>query len=195
MQPVKLNFKIYQGSTFKQILRWESSTKAYATISGITKAAPVVITSTAHGIPIGWRVKITNVVGMKEINSDSQYHTVTQVTSDTVTINNLNTLSYTAYTSGGVLEYNTPVSLAGYTAKMQIREDVDSATVIHELTTQNGGIVFDNTAKTISIVIPDTITTDFDFTQAVYSLEMSSEATGTFEFANGSVSIFKEVTR
>lgn len=195
MQPVKLNFKIYQGSTFKQTLRWESSTKAYATISGITKAAPVVITSTGHDIPVGWRVKITNVVGMKEINSDSQYHTVTQVTSDTVTINNLNTLSYTAYTSGGVLEYNTPVSLAGYTAKMQIREDVDSATVIHELTTQNGGIVFDNTAKTISIVIPDTITTDFDFTQAVYSLEMSSEATGTFEFANGSVSLFKEVTR
>ena len=28
--PVKLNFKVYQGSTFKEVLRWESSTKVTA---------------------------------------------------------------------------------------------------------------------------------------------------------------------
>ena len=59
--PVKLNFKIYQGSTFKEVLRWETSTKVYKPISSITKAAPMVISSTAHGIPVGWRTKVTNV--------------------------------------------------------------------------------------------------------------------------------------
>lgn len=195
MQPIKLNLKIYQGSTFRQTLRWESSTKVYAAITNITKAAPVVITAASHNIPVGWRAKITNVAGMKEINSDSTYHTVTSTTSDTVTINQLNSLGYTAYTSGGVLEYNQPVSLTGYTAVMQIREELTSDTVIYELTTQNGGIVFDNTLKTISIVIPDTVTRNFNFTQAVYSLEFTNNITGVFEFANGNISLYKEVTR
>ena len=195
MQPIKLNLKVYQGSTFKQILRWESSTKVYSTITNVTKAAPVVITSDAHGIPVGWRTKITNVVGMKEINSDSQYYTVTAATANTVTLNSLNTLGYTAYTSGGVLEYNMPVDLAGYTAKMQLRESIDSDSVIYELTTQNQGILLDNTNKTITITIPDSVTSEFDFEQAVYSLEFSSTNIGTFEFANGSLSLFREVTR
>lgn len=195
MQPIKLNLKVYQGSTFKQILRWESSTRVYAPITAITKTAPVVITAPAHNIPVGWRTKITNVLGMKEINSDTEYYTVTSKTTDTVTINRINALGYTTYTSGGVLEYNQPVSLSGYTAKMQIREKITSATVIHELTTENGGIVFDDTLKTITITIPDTTTAGFNFTQAVYSLEFTSSNTGTFEFASGNVSLNREVTR
>lgn len=195
MQPIKLNLKVYQGSTFKQILRWESSTKVYAPITSITKTAPVVITAVAHNIPVGWRTKVTNVLGMKEINSDSEYHTVTDITTDTVTINKINALGYTAYTNGGVLEYNQPVSLAGYTAKMQIREKINSDTVIHELTTENGGIAFDNTNKTITLQIPDTTTVGFNFSQAVYGLEFTSNTTGTFEFAVGNISLTKEVTR
>lgn len=195
MQPIKLNLKVYQGSTFKQTLRWESSTKVYVPITNITKAAPVVITAAAHNIPVGWRTKITNVAGMKEINSDSVYHTVTSTTTDTVTLNQLNGLSFSNYTSGGVLEYNEPVNLQNYTAVMQIREKLTSSTVLHELTTANGGVVFDNAAKTITLNIPSTVTTEFNFTQAVYSLELTHPSTGVFEFASGNISLQKEVTR
>jgi hypothetical protein len=193
MAPSKLNLKIFQGSTFAEVLRWESSTKIYIPITGITKAAPVVITAPAHGIPVNWRTKVTNVVGMKEINS-TDYYVVTAVANNSITLNDVNSLSYTAYTSGGVLEYNQPVDLAGYTARMQIREKVTSSTFIKELTTINGGIVIDNTAKTITINISATDTAALTFKSAVYSLELVTGGT-VIPFVYGSVSLDTEITR
>jgi hypothetical protein len=192
--PIKLNLKIYQGSTFKQILRWESSTKVYVPITNIAKSAPIVITTPAHGIPVGWRAKVTNAGGMKEVNL-LDYNIVTSITEDTVTFNQVNSLAFTAYTSGGVLEYNQPASIFGLTARMQIREKLTSDTVIHELSTDNGGIVFDNTYKTITLNIPDEITAGFGFTSAVYTLEFTTGAGETSTFAKGSISLEKEVTR
>lgn len=192
--PTKVNFKIYQGSTFKEVLRWESSTKAYAPITGITKSAPMVVTSTAHGIPVGWRGKITNVVGMKEVNSTEVYHTVTAATTNNFTINAVNSLGYTDYTSGGVFEYNVPTSLAGMTARMQIRAKLEDTAVILELTTENGGILIDNALGTITIVISATATAALTFTSAVYSLELIDGAEVT-PFIYGSINLSKEITR
>lgn len=193
--PIKLNFKIIQGSTFNQVLRWESATKVYKTISGITNSAPVVINCTAHNIPVGWRARVTNVLGMKEINSGSNdYYTVTDTTTNTVTFNSVNSLGYSAYTSGGVLEYNQPIDLAGYTARMQIRSKLEDTTVIKELTTENGGIVIDNTTKTITLTISATDTSAFTFASAVYSIELVNGTVVT-PFAGGSMTLVKEVTR
>lgn len=193
MQPIKLNLKVYQGSTFRQVLRWESSTKVYVPITNISKSAPVVITAPAHGIPLGWRARVTNAGGMKEINS-ADYSTVTDKTTDTVTFNQVNSLGFTAYTSGGVLEYNTPVDLTGYTARMQIREKVTSDTVIYTLTTENSCISFDNVLKTITLFIPDSVTADFDFTTAVYGLELIHN-NEVLPFAGGTLTLQREVTR
>lgn len=192
--PVKLNLKIYQGSTFQQILRWESATKVYVPIISIAKSAPVIINAPNHNIPVGWRTKITNVAGMKEINSLDVYHVVTETTASTVVLNQVNSLGYTAYTNGGVLEYNQPVDLAGYTARMQIRPKLESTTVIHELTTQNSGIVIDNVLKTITLIIPDEITATFNFVTAVYNLELI-KAGEVRNFAVGNIGLQLEVTR
>ncbi len=192
--PVKLNFKIYQGSTFKESLRWETSTKVYKAITGITKAAPIVITAAGHGVPVGWRIKVTNVSGMKEINSSDTYHTVTSTTTDTITLNAVNSLAYTDYTSGGVVEYNEPRSLTGVTARMQIREKLASTTVIDELTTENGGIVIDTVNKTITIVISATDTAAYTFSTAVYSMELI-DGTEVIPFIYGNITLDKEITR
>jgi hypothetical protein len=192
--PVKLNFKMYQGSTFKEVLRWESSTKVYKPITDITKAAPVVITAAGHGLPVGWRTKITNVVGMKEINSSDTYHTVSEVTTDTVTISGLNTLGYTGYASGGVLEFNKPTSLSGFTARMQLRSKTTSDTVLLELTTGNGGIVLDTALGTVTITASATQTEALTFSSAVYSLEMV-KAGEVIQLLTGFITLDKEVTR
>lgn len=193
--PIKLNLKIIQGSTFGQVLRWESGTKVYKTITSITNSAPVIVYASNHGIPVGWRARVTNVNGMKEINSGTNdYYLVTSTTSDTVTFNAVNSLGYSAYTTGGVLEYNEPVDLSGYTARMQIRPKLDDSTIIKELTTENGGIVINNTTKTIQLVISATDTAAFTFNSAVYSLELVVAST-VIPFAAGSVSLTKEVTR
>lgn len=193
--PVKVNFKIYQGSTFREVFRWETSNKNYVTISNISKSAPVVITtSSAHTIPVGWRAKVTNVLGMKEINNSDEYRLVTQTTSNTVTINEINALSYSTYTSGGVIEYNIPVNLTGYTARMQVRPNLESATIIASLTTENGGILIDPVLSTITLFISAADTAQYTFQTAVYSLELVSNQE-VIPFCNGNISLVKEVTR
>lgn len=193
--PAKLNFKIYQGSTFLETLRWESATKIYKPITGILKSAPVTITSVAHGIPVGWRVKLTNIAGMTELNSTETYHYVTGTTTDTITINSVNAVGYKDYTSGGIVEYNQPVDLTGYTARMQIREKLDSASTLYELTTTLGNITIDNTLKSITLTIPAATTAGFSFTSGVYSLELVSSSGQVTPLIAGTVTLVKEVTR
>lgn len=193
--PAKINFKIYQGSTFNEVLRWETLLKTYVPITAITKAAPVVITTATHEIPVEWRVKITNIVGMIELNSVDTYHQVTSTTTNSITINTLNSLSYKDYVSGGILEYNTPVNLSGYTARMQIRSKVGSLDSIVELTTQNAGIILNNTNKTILLQIPALTTSTFNFTNAVYSLELIASGGQVTTLTNGNITLVKEVTR
>ena len=192
--PSKQNWKLYQGSTFTEVLRWESATKVYKTITNITQAAPMVVTAVGHGVPTGWRTKITNVGGMKDINSTSTYQIVTGTTTDTLTYNAINAVGFSAYTSGGILEYNAPTSLSGVTARMQIREKNTSITTIDELTTENGRIIIDDTLKTITISIPASITAAYTFKSAVYSMELVSGAVVT-PFISGNITLDTEITR
>lgn len=198
MEPAKISYKIYQGSTFQETLRWESETKQYAPISNITNAAPCVITtSTAHGVPINWRVRVTGVSGMKDINtiSEDSYYLVTSKTSNTLTLNQVNSAAYGAYTSGGIIEYNMPIPITGYSAQMQIRETLESTTVLHEMTTANNGIVIDPINYTISLNISAAVTGTFDFDAAVYSCELTDNQGNVIPFLTGSISLVKEVTR
>lgn len=193
--PSKLNFKIHQGSTFREVLRWESGKRIYKQISNVAKTAPVEISTVlAHEIPDGWRVKITNVVGMKEINSTELYHTVSTVLPGSFQLNNINAIGYSNYTEGGTVEYYEPVDLTGVTARMQIREKLDSDTVILELTTENSGIIIDQVNKTITIHITAVQTAALTFSTAVYGLELVKSG-DVIPFITGSISLIREVTR
>jgi hypothetical protein len=196
MQPAKINYKIYQGSTFQEVYRWETQTKVYVPIQSISKAAPCVITTSQnHVMPNLWRFKVVGAGGMKEINNTGDsYHMATATSANTITINQVNSLQYTAYTSGGVIEYNDAVDLSTYSARMQIRETVDSPTTIYEATSQAGQIVLDNTFKTITITILGNVTSQFNFTTAVYSLELYN-GNNVVPFLVGNLTLVPEVTR
>lgn len=196
MQPAKINYKIYQGSTFQQVYRWETDTKVYVPIQTIANSAPCIITTQQnHNIPSGWRFKVVGAGGMKEINtSGDTYHIATQTTSNTITINKINSLQYTTYTTGGVVEYNDPVPLSNYSARLQIRESIDSPTIIYEATSISGQIVLDNTGKTITVTLLGNITSQFNFTTAVYSLEIYN-GNNVIPFLVGNLSLVKEITR
>jgi hypothetical protein len=191
--PTKVNYKVYQGSTFNEVLRWESYIKNYVTISNITKTAPAIITAVGHEIPTGWRFKVSGVQGMKEINSD-EYLVATSTDTDTITVNLLNSTGYSPYTSGGIIEYYSPKALTGLTARMQIRAKITDSDTILELTTENGGIVLDDIAKTIAINITATQTTLLTFKTAVYSLEILSGSTVT-TLLKGNLTLENEITR
>ena len=167
----KLNLTVFQGATFTEIIRYESDTIVYATITAIPNTAPLTITSTSHGMVAGWRCKLSNIGGMTELNT-TNYRTATAVTANTVTFGAINPVGYKAYTSGGIITYNSPVSLAATTARLRVRASVSDTTLLDELTTENGGLDVNDTAKTITINITATETAAYTFRTAVYTLEL-----------------------
>ncbi len=73
-------------------------------IAGATRANPVVITAAAHGYSNGDAVRIDNVVGMTELNTNG--YVVANATTDTFELqtaegDNVDGTSFTAYGSGG----------------------------------------------------------------------------------------------
>lgn len=87
--------------------------------------------------------------------------------------------------------------LTGYTGRMQLRESIESTTVLHSMTTENGGISIDGPTGTIQLFISDTDTTAFDFDEAVYDLELidTGDTGDVRRLVEGDVELFDEVTR
>lgn len=195
--PAKMNFKMYQGSTFSEVFHWESNKKVYIPISNIAKSAPTIITtSSVHSVPGVWRVRLANVGGMKEINnSEDEYYLGTSISTTTIELNAVNSLGFTAYTTGGVVEYNEPVNLTGYTARMQLREKLDSTVVLAEYTTENGNLIIDSATSKITISVTPEATAAYTFVSAVYSLELISTGSQVTQLATGTITLIKEVTR
>lgn len=91
----------------------------------------------------------------------------------------------------------SPVNLTGCTARMQIRKTVNDATILDTLTTENGGIVFEDagTGKLRIEIAADT-STAYTFNSGVYDLEIIFPSTGrVVRLLEGCVSANPEVTR
>lgn len=199
--PQRLDLTIGQGSTFAPAaLRWQDRPLVFKMITAITKAAPPVLTITGHGLPDGYPALVTSVQGMTQINArhtppwDTDYVCPTVINANSVSLL-VDASQYDTYTSGGVLAYLTPHSLSGYTARMQVRAQQDSSTVLLELTTENGRIALDDTAKTISLLVAATVTAALTFVRAVYDLELISGAGVVTRLYSGRVKLMREVTR
>lgn len=193
------NLIIRQGKTFTRTLRWGATPYLYKAITGITKAAPAVITSAGHAIPDGWRAAIVSAKGMTQINAlnspprSSEYHKITAIDTNSVSANDINSAGYTAYASGGYLQMLTPVDLAGYTARMSVK-DAEGGTEFLRLDTSNSRITLDNTAKTITLLADATVTAAITDLYGVYDLELVSATGVVTVLLSGAVTVIPEVT-
>lgn len=199
MMAATKNLVIAQGKTFQQLIRWEAPPIVYAAISNISQGAPAVITANAHGMPDGWRCAVVSAKGMKEINAtntplrDSDYKMGSVPNANTVMLNAVNSSEFKPYTSGGYVQYNSPVDMTGFTARLAIKDKV-GGTVLKSLTTENAGIAIDNTKKTITLTISATETAAFTWTKGVYELEMVSPLGVVTALLVGVVTLLKEIT-
>ena len=135
MSPIKKDLTILQGRTFSYPLKWEIEPIVYKPITGITQAAPCVVTAVGHGLPDGWRVAIVSVKGMTQINAsnppkDSEYVVAKVLTADTIELNTVNAAEYKPYASGGYVQYNTPQDLTSYVARMSIKDKISPTTAM-----------------------------------------------------------------
>lgn len=97
--------------------------------------------------------------------------------------------SITATDSAGDL-----LDLTGYTARMQIRRDINATTTLAELTTENGGITLGDDAGTIDLFISADDTSDIT-RDGVYDLEIISPSDIVIRLLKGKFEIDQEVTR
>jgi hypothetical protein len=199
---VKKNIVITQGSTFMMDIRWEQSELTFKPVTGVTNAAPPVVTSANHGIPDNWNVAFTNVGGMDELNAEdpesvtrADFYEVDYIDANSFRLKNVDATGYGTYTSGGVIRYYAPVLLSGYTARLQVRQTLTAATTLLELTTANGGIDVDEAGNVITLLIPATNTATLNFTSGVYSLEMINGNGAVTQLLYGTVKLNKEITR
>ena len=197
---------IEQGRTFALSVRWETGTIVYKPITGISNTAPVRITASGHGVPDGWRVAATGVLGMTEINAEANavkskdYHQATYVDANTVELNEVNAASFKAYVSGGYLQYNLPADLTGFIGRMEIRDKVGGTLLASTDAADSPlnilNVAVDAAKHLITITITAAHTTAITWKSGVYDLEMVSpdaEPVITALFT-GKVSVTREVT-
>ena len=130
IEATDLKFRFYKDEGI--ILN--STTK---TITGITKANPAVVTSASHGYTNGQEVYITGVVGMTEVND--RFFIVAGAAANTFQLtdvngNNINSTSYTTYSSGGtaanIYEIDTPYTAADIDDLMY-DQNADTMYIVH----------------------------------------------------------------
>lgn len=191
------DFTVRQGETFQRVVRWEIPPFIYKAIQSITQAAPVEIVSATHGLVNGWRTAVVSVKGMTEINAKNNplratdFNKATVVNANTVQLNKVNAADFSEYESGGYLQYYTPAPLAGYSARMTIKDRV-GGTVLLALVSPTH-IVIDDAAKTITVTISATDTAAFAPGRYVYDFEMVNGAVVT-PILNGEIEVTAEVT-
>lgn len=196
---MKQALDIRQGSTFIFVFRWETTPIVYKPITAVVAQAPVRITAPMHGLPTGWRAAVVSVLGMTHLNAknvpprSSDYYPVTIIDANTVELNAVNAAGFSAYISGGYLQFNTPVDLTAYTARMKVKDRIGGTTLL-ELTTANAGIAIDEAAKTITLTVTAAASEALTFTRGVYDLEMVSPTGIVTAIAQGDFKVSKEVT-
>jgi|TARA_R110000772_G_scaffold89670_1_gene185658 hypothetical protein len=112
--------------------------EANVTVTGVTQANPAVVTATSHGYSNGNTVILSSVVGMTEINTDR--YLVANQTTNTFELQkldgtNLDSTSFTAYASGGVVnrvyEIVTTITEA-MLYEIQFTQSADVMYIVHE---------------------------------------------------------------
>lgn len=169
------DFCVAAGETFLPVIRWALATLDSYPITGISQAAPAVVTMNSHSIPDGWPVAVVSVRGMTQINgkhypptrSDMKY--ATYVSGTQINLNGVNSADYSAYTSGGFVVCNTPVDMTGATAVMNIYDAPSGGALLMTLT-ELDGITINNTDRTIR---PRIETAGVTWTTGYYDLEMT----------------------
>jgi hypothetical protein len=199
LDPKQDDWTIYQGRVFRRIVRWETTPTVFKEITGITRGAPTSVLCVGHGLSSGWYVAVTDVLGMTEINApansprSSDYRQVTVLDSDNFTINDLSSAQFSPYTSGGYIRYNTPKSLSGAVARLQIRDRV-GGTLLLDMSSTTGEIDLDDTNHVVIVSILDDVTKLMTYTSAVYDLEIEDSDGDTYVLLTGSIEVVPEIT-
>lgn len=86
--------------------------------------------------------------------------------------------------------------LTGWSAKMQIRQNKRTATVLADFSTNSGGyMTISELAGVVMLDVPGSVTGAFDFNSAVYDMYVVDPSGEPFRVVEGTVIVSATVTR
>ena len=136
--------------------------------------------------------------GMDELRAvpneikDRDYHQATVIDADTIEFNDVNASGFKAYGGGAHLQYNTPVELTGYVARLIVKDKVGGVTLF-EMTTDNSRIVLDPLSHTITLTVTATDLAAQTWVKGVYELELESPSGVVTKLMGGAATVAKEI--
>lgn len=200
--PTQHDLCIRRGSTFREVVRWETEPWRSAAIESITRGPSTrIVTQSDHGILPGWRVAVSGARGLDEFNiaghtpTEAELRRATVIDQVTVEFNGVGSIECRPHRAGtGWLIWQSPHDLSGYVARMAIRRRTGGE-LLHTLTSDvDGGIVIDDSMKTITLEIGHELTEAFAWRTGVYDLELESPDGDVFAVLAGCVSVADEIT-
>ena len=197
MSTPRFELDMEQGATFNYTFHWYAGGKFMAPIEDITVGYPTRIKVTAHGLPTisDTPVILSGISGAEILNShDLGIDEAIYVDADHFDMPQSTVADVWACGTGEVT-YHKPSDITGFTARMQIREKWHSTNFIHELTTENGGIVLTVEDASIEITVTPADTSTFTFNKAVYDIEMIAPGGQITRIIEGTITLSKEVTK
>jgi hypothetical protein len=200
---------IAQGKTYQQVFHWEEKPIVRKPITGISFASGAPnIQVVGHGLVSGWGCAVKGVKGPTQLNAvnnplrKTDYHEATVLDSDNIELNDVDPFDengkiWPSWVSGGFLQYNTPVNLVGYTARMSLKDKVGGTELFRFDSVAGpttGLITLDNVAKTITLSATDAQTAALVARRDVDDLEMVSALGKVTAISTGVVTVSTEVT-
>lgn len=182
------------------VLRWETEPIVYRPVTAVSQTAPVRLTVPAHGIKPGWRAALVGGKGMDELRAapndlkSADYHIATVLSEDEIEFNDINAAGFKAYAGGGHLQYNTPIDLTGYVARLVVKDQVGGGDPLFEMTPENGRILLDAAAATITLTADAATLAALTWTKGRYELELESPSGVVTKLMAGPASVEEELT-
>lgn len=202
MPATKQDLQLRQGETFTQVFRWEVEPFLVAAIKAIEPIASVRIeTQAAHGIPDGWRVAVVDS-GVSQLDAAKNppaakdFRRATVLDTTHIEFNGLSAVNFDAHAANaGYLMWYSPQDLAGYIARMKVKDKVGGTEYLELTTDSGGGIELDNTGKAIVLTLSATVTEQIaSWKKAVYDLELESPTGIVTALFEGAITVSPEIT-
>ncbi len=174
-----LKIEVRLGASADIPIRVETSNLTFALIASISKSAPVrIVTTSAHGIPDGWRSAIVDAKGMTELNADTvsarDLMKVTVVDATTLDLDGISSLSFRAHTANtGAVAFYAPKDLSAYTsANMDVKKQVGGE-VEANFNTTDGTLEIDAPASAVWLRLDSSDLSDLPAEDYVFDIELT----------------------
>lgn len=116
---------IQRGKTFEFGYLYAEDELLYLPITGMPSTAPVRLTVVGHNVPDGWPVRVTCVKAPAELNSaEDESYIAWVIDADTIELNAVNAHCWKAFSGSGLLVFNKPMDLSGWSCHAQVRDRV-----------------------------------------------------------------------